>query len=260
MDENETDSPPAEPSELEAARKRKAELDERDRELMERLLAGDRQASGEACLRLNGLMERACARDTPKLLRRFAALRGAAFELLGRWLFEKRNLRPDEPLPFLARRLWKQAMEAEARADARAARTVSLDQGWEEADPGEASRLAGRREQLERKIGAAAPPADPERLYAQRELQAWLERARERLSETDRATWEAIERVEDGAAGSLGEALGVTLVAARQRSRRLRVALVELALADGIEEIVERAKRARAVRSDQGKKRTGDDD
>ncbi|MHB1845286.1 MAG: hypothetical protein ACYCWW_10685 [Deltaproteobacteria bacterium] len=226
-------------------------MEEGDQELVRGFLAREPLVETAFVFRLNGLLERVCRRDTPRLQSRFISLRADAYELLAQWRVSG-LVRLDEPLPFLARRLWKQAMEAEERRRQAARKERSLDEGFDEREPDAARRLAWRREQVERAATEAAAEIGLEQQTVRRELAAWLASARERLSPKERESYDAELRVAEGDAPSLHEALGISEAAGRQRRRRLRLALGELARKDGAEELLELLQEARSTRRDKG--------
>ena len=231
-------------------------MDEVDRRLMERFLAREPAAERELCFRLNGLFERVCRRDSRWLLPSFVEFRGQAYELLGDWR-ESGKLRLSESLPYLARRIWGQCADKELRRRKAERRSVSTELGWETPDdPG----LAKRRERLEVETSEAAGEPSPEDLVAERQTAQWLVGCRERISEIERATFDAELQVSEGEAESLALALGVSEAAARKRRQRMREAIVALAEADGVVELLERARSARSTRRDKGVTRGGPND
>lgn len=195
-------------------------------------------------LRLNGMLESWCLRDTPGLHGDLDEIRGEAFSLFGRWLDEK-EIDEGEPLMFLARALWKQSAEAFCRERGRELREVSTTQPLPTGEE-------GTPHWMERELSFARGFDDPEEALAAKEAAAWLRGARERLSPNDRETFDAEERLKEGEAKSLHEALGISEEAAWKRRQRMRQAIVELARRDGCEEILELARGARSKRRDAG--------
>ena len=91
-----------------------------------------------------------------------------------------------------------------------------------------------------------------EQALATREAANWLLATKAQLSPAELETFEAAERVDNGDADSLHEALGCDDATARKRRERLREKLALLAAQGGREDILERARGARAVRRDKG--------
>lgn len=223
---------------------KRAQLDAEDRALTLRCLAGEPAALQEMIERLDGLLERVCLKDTPHFIQDFEELRGDCYELFGRWLKEGK-IRPDESLPYLARRLWKQSAEAYLRQLKREGREVAIVQ---DLPTGE----TGTPYWIERELAQSAGTADMEQALATREAANWLLATKAQLSPAELETFEAAERVDNGDADSLHEALGCDDATARKRRERLREKLALLAAQGGREDILERARGARAVRRDKG--------
>jgi hypothetical protein len=112
---------------------------------------------------------------------------------------------------------------------------------------------------LERELAQSAGVGDMEQALATREAASWLLAVKAQLSPAELETFEATERVDQGDANSLHEALDCDDATARKRRARLREKLALLAAQGGREDILERAKNARAVRRDKGR-RPGDED
>jgi hypothetical protein len=207
-------------------------------------MANEPAALREMIERLNGLLERVCLRDTPHFIDDLEEIRGDCYELFGRWLNEGK-LRPNESLPYLARRLWKQCGEAHLQQLKREGREVAIVQDLPTGEQ-------GTPHWMERELAQAAAMGDPEQALACKSAAEWLLEVRAKLTPAELETFDAEARVERGDADTLHEALGVDDATARKRRERLREKLTLLAAQGGREDILERAKGARAVRRDKG--------
>ena len=236
--------PPAAAPPAESPEERKKRLDAEDRELTRRCLAGDAAETRKMLWRLNGLLERWCLKDTPDLYEHFEEIRGDCWELFARWLVEKK-VPEEQPVPYLARALWKQAAEAYSRRLGRERREVPLVQPLPTGE-------MGTPHWMERELAQSAGHGNPEEAVATHEAAVWLRDVREKLSPTERETYDAEVAVSDGEAASLHEALGIDEEAAWKRRQRLRKTLKALAAEAGAVEILERAQGARSVRRDKG--------
>ena len=215
--------------------------------LLQRFLAFDHEAERELVAQLNRLLWRVFVQRWKRYGLAFTDLRGDCFELVGRWR-EERSLTL-EPLPHLAQRLMKQCGRQRLRERGHEQKTISLDAGWNVPEDEQSEGECAQRAALESELSRAAN-ASPEEQLARKEVFAWLDEAREKLSPAERETFDAERKVADGEAASLREALGVSEAAAWQRRRRMRLALIELAKEAGLDELVDWAAGRRSVRRD----------
>ncbi|MHB8420952.1 MAG: RNA polymerase sigma factor [Myxococcales bacterium] len=214
--------------------------------LVERFIAGLPAAEPEICLQLNRLLHRVFEQRWSRQKLSYFEVRGDCFILLAH-LREVGKLRV-EPLSWLAQRLMKQCARQQLRDRFKDTKLLSLDVAFG-ADPedGKAKRLARSRE---RKASKWYAQETPEQALLGRELFAWLTAAREKLSPTDRSTYDACLELYEGKGGSLHAALGIKEDAAWQRRSRMRAAIAELAHQDGMSQVVDRWKVGRARRRD----------
>lgn len=232
----------------------RAALDARDRSLLERFMARDREASRELVKRLGKLGENVAWRLWPRLSLDWESFQGAYFEVLYRYR-EEGLLRLDEPLVFLAQRLLKQAGRKagiEAHRELMALRfhcKGMISQELRDKLPADedASWNAWLEKQAQGSVAAQPRFGSPEAAVGSAEQLAWIEAAVAKLSPSERATFEAEAAVARGEHESLAAALGVAEGTAYNRRAAMRASLRRMAEADGETEIVERLK-ARAPR------------
>ncbi|MHB8418245.1 MAG: RNA polymerase sigma factor [Myxococcales bacterium] len=213
--------------------------------LVRRFLLRDPAAESDLALHLNRLLHRVYSQRWDGQGLSFLELRGDCFVLLARWRDEKKV--PVEPLPHLAQRLLKQVGRQALRDRHGAAKVVSLDEGWDEPRD---EVLRRRRDDRERQASLWNAPRDPEQELLAKELYRWLLAAREKLPLAHQAAFDGCVKVAEGEAASLAAALGCKEDAAKQRRHRLRVALGELALQDGMDVVIQRWKNSRTPRRD----------
>ncbi len=237
------------PKSTESPEARKARLDAEDRALLRRVLAGEAAALSKLMERLHFLLERRCHKFTPKLAEHLDEIRGECWTTLGRWLDEGK-LREAESLPYLAGRLWSQCSDAFLAARKQDRKLVPIVQELPTDEE-------GTPYWVERAMAESSCYESAEERLATHEEVEWLLSVRAKLSETDRATYDAEQRVLNGDAASLPAALGVNAETAWKRRQRMRKALIALAGQDGVVGILERADGARSRRRDAGKPREG---
>ncbi len=234
-------------------------------ELLRRFIAGDNSVNAELSANLNRLLYRVHGQRWSGGDILFVDARGDCFDLLARWR-EEGSLTV-EPLPHLAQRLMKQSARRLGRQKKKDRKLVSLDEGWNEPGDKKAARFRQRLEELisgvvrARKPGwrqawASLPLPTPELSVLAVELYDWVMGARERLSESDRQTFDGSLLFASPSAKSLHAALGCTDATARKRRERLREAIVALAKADGMDEAIARWRGGRTPRKDLKKEGT----
>ncbi len=202
-------------------------------ELLRRFVAGDGTVEPELVIQLNRLMYRVFQQRWAGSGLAFVEVRGDCFDVLARWR-RVGKLRV-EPLPHLAQRLVKQCARQQVRQRVKDKKLRLLDE-------------SGKRPKLARQAALWNPIANPEQALLGRELYGWLVKARERLSPAEREAYDALVKVAEGEAKSVQQALGIEDAAAWQRVRRVRIAIVELAKQDGMDQVVARWKKGRSPR------------
>ncbi len=230
-----------------AAADRRA-LDARDRSLMERFLAREKEAEQELVARLDSMGRLVARLFWPLQFHGWLEFRGEYFATLHRYRDEG-LLRLDEPLRFLAQRLLRQSGRKEVIEARRDELALSFS-GCREGDDAHAD--AGWAEWLEREATAsvAAQPrfGSPEAALAAKREIAWLEAAKAKLSPSERETLEAEQAVARGEHAGLAAALGVSDAVAYKRRSRLRKSLRRIAQETGATEILERLEARRPRR------------